>query len=80
MLVNRLILNLCSTAHMDTDNATFSIVTGASPPSFASGRILGNIGAPLRTGKDFDDFDYSDSSTVATESTEKDSVSPNLKT
>ena len=49
VLVNRLVLNLCSTARMKEDQATFAIVTGLNAPHFAPNSLLGNIGAPIRT-------------------------------
>ena len=50
---------------MDRDQSNYSFVTGVSAPSFASGPMLGNIGAPLRTGDNFEDFSFSYSSMTA---------------
>ena len=55
VLVNRLVLNLCSSVHMEEDRATFASVTGLRAPNFATNPMLGNLGAPLRTNYDLRD-------------------------
>lgn len=56
-MTNRLILNLCQTAHSPLENDSFTVTTRSFAPEikFATSSVLGNIGAPLRIDNDDDD-------------------------
>ncbi|TDL18622.1 hypothetical protein BD410DRAFT_842667 [Rickenella mellea] len=55
ILINRLVLNLRQVSHIQEENVPTLGEIGTIPePAFATNSILGNLGAPLRVGRDGD--------------------------